>query len=241
MADLTIDELASTSGLTARNIRSYQTRGLLPAPSLRGRVAYYGDEHLERLETIRQMQAEGLSLKLVERFITDRAQAADQLLELRNRVLKGIDAAGETTSTVEALVERFGDFNGEIIERAVTIGFLVPRTDGLVGVPYPALLDITERAMQEGVSMYGALDIAATVQRSCAAIARSCVDTVMENVWRPFEAAGRPDDELGEVVARIDRLHPLATDVVNAMLPSMLAAEVERAVSSELAEQEQPG
>ncbi|MDQ8046796.1 MAG: MerR family transcriptional regulator [Solirubrobacteraceae bacterium] len=238
MAELTIDQLASTSGLTARNIRSYQTRGLLPAPSLRGRVAYYGEEHLERLATIRQMQADGLSLKLVERFITDRAQAADQLLELRNRILQGIDAAGEETTTVEALVERFGDFNGEIIERAVTMGALVPRDDGLVGVPYPALLDIAERVVREGVSLYGALEIAATVQRSCAAVAKAAVEMVMEHVWRPYDEAGRPSDELDDVVATIDRLRPLATDVVNAMLPAMLTREIDREINAELAEQE---
>ncbi|MDP8987506.1 MAG: MerR family transcriptional regulator, partial [Actinomycetota bacterium] len=39
---MTIDDLAREAGCTTRNIRSYQTLGLLPPPSIVGRVGYYG-------------------------------------------------------------------------------------------------------------------------------------------------------------------------------------------------------
>ena len=35
---LTIDELAQRTGLTTRNIRAYQSRGLLPPPEVRVRT-----------------------------------------------------------------------------------------------------------------------------------------------------------------------------------------------------------
>ena len=34
-AEMTIDELARESGMTARNIRAHQSRGLLPPPAAR--------------------------------------------------------------------------------------------------------------------------------------------------------------------------------------------------------------
>ena len=36
--DMTIDELARRAGTTTRNVRSYQTRGILPPPRMVGRV-----------------------------------------------------------------------------------------------------------------------------------------------------------------------------------------------------------
>src|SRR6185437_14658101 len=45
MADeLTIDELARETGMTVRNIRAHQSRGLLPPPEVRARTGYYGPE-----------------------------------------------------------------------------------------------------------------------------------------------------------------------------------------------------
>ena len=40
--EYTVDQLALVSGLTTRNIRAHQTRGLLPPPRVRGRTGYYG-------------------------------------------------------------------------------------------------------------------------------------------------------------------------------------------------------
>jgi DNA-binding transcriptional MerR regulator len=59
--EATIDELARRTGLTTRTIRAHQTAGLLPPPRRRGRTAYYGDEHTERLAAITRLQARGWS------------------------------------------------------------------------------------------------------------------------------------------------------------------------------------
>ncbi len=42
VAELTIDELARETGMTVRNIRAHQSRGLLPPPEVRARTGYYG-------------------------------------------------------------------------------------------------------------------------------------------------------------------------------------------------------
>lgn len=66
---LTIDELARRSGMTVRNIRAHQARGLLPPPEIHQRVGFYGPEHLTRLELIQELQAEGFNLKGIKRLL----------------------------------------------------------------------------------------------------------------------------------------------------------------------------
>jgi len=63
--DLTIDELARRTHTTARNVRAYQERGLLAAPRLAGRTAYYDQSHADRLHIIHRLQKEGFSLAAI--------------------------------------------------------------------------------------------------------------------------------------------------------------------------------
>src|SRR3954453_2692654 len=63
VSDLTIDELARQTGMTVRNLRAHQSRGLLPPPEVRGRTGYYGADHLARVERIRDLQPEGFNLE----------------------------------------------------------------------------------------------------------------------------------------------------------------------------------
>ena len=83
---LTIDELAREAGMTVRNVRAHQSRGLLPPPEIRGRTGYYGTEHVDRLELIKDLQAEGFSLELIKRIL-DRAPGttAAEILEVHAR------------------------------------------------------------------------------------------------------------------------------------------------------------
>jgi DNA-binding transcriptional MerR regulator len=61
----TIDELAAASQVPSRTIRFYQSRGALMAPEIRGRVAYYGKAHVERLKLIAQLQDRGLRIDAI--------------------------------------------------------------------------------------------------------------------------------------------------------------------------------
>lgn len=55
-------ELAERAGVSARTIRFYIARGVMPGPLKAGRGAVYGAEHLTRLEEVLQLQHEGLTL-----------------------------------------------------------------------------------------------------------------------------------------------------------------------------------
>jgi Ca-activated chloride channel family protein len=69
-----LDELAERAGVSARTIRYYVQRGLLPAPVFRGRDTAYGEEHLRLLGTIRAMQERHLPLDRIQAELEGRTR-----------------------------------------------------------------------------------------------------------------------------------------------------------------------
>lgn len=132
-AGYTIDELAAKTRVPSRTIRFYQSKGALQAPEIRGRVAYYGGAHVERLELIARLQDRGLRIdaigdlvKRIDRGELDLAEwlgveaemqapwaAADQpraLTEPELYELVGMKRPGLLADLARAkLVERRGD------------------------------------------------------------------------------------------------------------------------------------
>src|SRR5436189_6406428 len=79
-ASMTIDELARRTGMTVRNIRAHQSRGLVPPPEVRGRTGYYGDEHLARIELIKELQADGFNLEAIRRLLEGAGGSGSEVL-----------------------------------------------------------------------------------------------------------------------------------------------------------------
>ncbi len=59
---MTLADLSDESGIPARTIRFYISRGLLDGPVKAGRGAEYAAGHLARLEKIKKLQADGRML-----------------------------------------------------------------------------------------------------------------------------------------------------------------------------------
>src|SRR5947209_5983011 len=78
-SELTIDRLAQRTGMSTRNIRAHQSRGLLAPPTLRGRTGYYNDEHVARVELIQRLQADGFSLALIKRLLRSARDSTEEL------------------------------------------------------------------------------------------------------------------------------------------------------------------
>jgi DNA-binding transcriptional MerR regulator len=57
-----IEELAALGEVTRRAVRYYVQQELLPAPLGVGRGRHYGPEHLARLQAVKALQEQGLSL-----------------------------------------------------------------------------------------------------------------------------------------------------------------------------------
>jgi DNA-binding transcriptional MerR regulator len=61
-----LDELAAAAGVSARTVRYYVQRGLLPAPAFRGRDTVYDGNHLRRLRAIKRLQEQYLPLDAIQ-------------------------------------------------------------------------------------------------------------------------------------------------------------------------------
>jgi DNA-binding transcriptional MerR regulator len=235
--ELTIDGLAHRVGMTVRNVRAYQSRGLIPAPELRGRTGYYGPPHVARLELIRDLQAEGFNLQSIKRIL-DRVPG-DSLTD----VLDFARAAAEPFSdeeprvvTRDALVERWGDqLTPELAARTQKLGLVRPLGDGLFEVRSPRIERASEELAELGVPLETALEILATIRRHAEKVAKAYVELFLEHVWRPFEETGEPQDEWPRMREALDRLRPLASESLEAVFQIAMTEAVEHALDEELA------
>src|ERR671939_1906143 len=159
---LTIDELAHETGLSVRNLRSHHARGLLPPPEVRGRVGYYGPEHIERVRLIQELQGEGLKLEGIKRLLDEAAGSREGLLRVR-RAADAFEARERSEVVTEAeLDERLnlaGRDREKLLAKASRLGVLVPLGDDLYEVPSPSLLATAEEVVRRGIPLEHALRI----------------------------------------------------------------------------------
>lgn len=232
-SDLTIEQLAAQTGMTVRNIRSHRARGLLPAPEVRDRVGYYGSEHLDRLRMIQELQTEGFNLKGIERLLSQNLGPAEQFLSFK-RALDTFEIEEPQTFTREELAERFGGEVDDALKRAVQRGALVPIDDERFEARSPSLLDAAEGVVATGVPLDHALVVLSKVQSHCKSIARDFVRLYLEDIWKPFEEEGYPDERWPEVREAMDQLRPLSLQVLVASYRMTLTDEVEEAFGKQL-------
>ncbi len=105
---LTIDQLAQTAGLTVRNVRNYQSRGLIPPPEVQGRVGYYGAEHLARLQLIREMQAQGFNLTAIAHLLEEARGSGEEVLGFTRSLMAPFETEAPEIVEHADLLERLG-------------------------------------------------------------------------------------------------------------------------------------
>ena len=78
--EMRVEQLSVQSGVPVDTIRYYQSKGLLDPPRRQGRVAWYRDDHLDRLARIRSLQQRGFTLAAIVRLVNGDLDAADEAL-----------------------------------------------------------------------------------------------------------------------------------------------------------------
>jgi len=228
-ANLTVEQLAYETGMSVRNIRNHQSRGLLPPPEVRARIGYYGSEHVARLRLIQEMQAEGFKLSAISRLIGEHGADADRFVGLRQAVTAPFATEAPEIYSREELAEKFGTDDDRLIEKAKKLGLLVEIGQERYEAPSPALIRAAEEVMAMGIELPAALAAIEKLSRNAQASARTFVDLFVEKVWKPFDEAGRPEEGWEEIIAAIGRLRPLAFDALNATFRLSLTTEIEKA------------
>ena len=237
--ELTVEQLAYETGMSVRNIRNHQSRGLVPPPEVRSRVGYYGQEHVDRLRLIQEMQAEGFKLSAIQRLIGSHGANADRFVDLRRAVTAPFETESPEILTADELMERFtgGELDQKLFERAIRLGAIVDIGDGRYEAPSPALLRAAEEVVEQGIPLSAALDAIEKAGRGAQSASRAFVRLFLEELWKPFEAAGRPDERWEEITATIERLRPLASQVMLALFKQAMAYELEEAFGKVLLDQ----
>jgi DNA-binding transcriptional MerR regulator len=222
---LTIDELARETGLTVRNVRSHHARGLLPPPEVRGRTGFYGEEHVERLRLILQLQNEGLKLDGIKRLLADKG---DRMLALKRageeREMPAIVDAAELRTRLGLKPDEAAF---KLLGRAIELGILESRGDGSFTVPSPALLAAAEEVVTRGISLDHALELIDRVTRQSRVISREFVQLFLQDLWKPFQESGMPDERWDELTESIEHVRPLAAKALLAVFRRTLDEEVD--------------
>jgi DNA-binding transcriptional MerR regulator len=84
-----VEQLAASCDVSVDTVRFYQSRGLLPQPEREGRLAWYGEEHAERIRRIRELQGKGLTLAAITRVLDGEVAAGDADLAAAVAVARG--------------------------------------------------------------------------------------------------------------------------------------------------------
>jgi DNA-binding transcriptional MerR regulator len=224
---LTVEQLALQTGMTVRNIRNHQSRGLLPPPQVVSRTGYYGPEHVERLRLIREMQADGFNLSAIKRLL---ASGGDQIRDLKRVIEAPFGAESPEIFTTEELTERFGPLDERTMAKAQKLEVLVPLGDDRYEAPSPALLRAAQVAIERGIPLAAALSVVEKVRQNCQSTSRAFVRLFMDELLRR-------EQRWPEVVESIEQLRPVASETVLALFKQTMAVEIERAFAKELERQ----
>jgi DNA-binding transcriptional MerR regulator len=234
-ASMTIDELARRTGMTVRNIRAHQSRGLVPPPEVRGRTGYYGDEHVSRIELIQELQADGFNLESIRKLLEGAGGSSAEVLNFSRTLRAPFEDEQPEIIATEELAERWGGALDErLMARAEKLGLFRDLGEGRYEVLSPRLQRAGMELAALGVPPDVALDVAAQVRTSARRVARVFIDLFMDSVWKPFNEAGRPEEEWPNVREALERLRPLASEALLAIFQQVMSETVEEVTGREI-------
>ena len=233
---LTIDQLAQRTGMTVRNLRAHQARGLLPPPEVRGRTGYYGPDHVARVELIKELQADGFNLEAIRKLLDAKPGSSAEILRFTRALRQPFEEEEPEIVEIGELAESFGggEPDAKMLEQALKIGMLRPLGEGRFEQRSPRLNEIGLELRRLGVSPEQMVKVTERLHRHADGAARAFVDLFLDEIWKPFEKEGRPDERWPEIREALERLRPLAADSVLAMFQLVMTERVEKAFGREI-------
>ena len=239
---MTIGELARRTGMTIRNIRAHQTRGLLPPPEVHGRTGYYSEDHVARIELTREMQAEGLNLEAIRRVLESSEGASREMVDFARAVRAPFEDETPEIFDEEELAAAWQveHFDPKLMRQAEKLGVLRQLPDGKIEVISPRLQQAGTALVELGVSPEAAIGTAADLRRHSEGVAKVFVELFVKEIWEPFDKAGRPEKDWPKVREALDRMRPLASDALLAMFQMTMGESTEKAGERTLTDAAKP-
>ena len=227
VAEFTIDELAREGGTTVRNVRAYQDRGLLEAPTLRGRTGVYGNTHLMRLRIINHLLTRGYTLGNIMGLVKvlEEGQSLHEVLGLQKAIASPwSDEAPRYFSLPELLKLTGLQFSPKLLKKVIELGLLEP--DGLrYRAPRPRMLIAGAELSKAGIPLEDTLNLVAQLRTNVEMVADGMLKQIVP-LLDPYGAGEiPPKEDIPKLAKLIWRLRPLA----------MMAVESEVSRALELA------
>lgn len=246
--DMSVENLSERTGVSVRNIRAYQTAGLMPSPRLQGRLAFYNQEHLGKLELIRDLRQQGFRLEAIKSMLDKTPQGAwteySLISELfsttfftveapQRKAIKEMAAHWDTTATPEQK------------ERLANSGLYRPVGEEDVELLSPALERIGIQLAELHVPLDTVLDLQDTLIKHTRAIAKAYVEHLFLAMAQALTAAQRADGAdkgspptidpamMAALKALFERLRPLAVGSISAAFPVVLQQEFDRSMQKQ--------
>jgi DNA-binding transcriptional MerR regulator len=241
--EMRIDDLAQRAGVPTRTIRYYTQQGLLPSPTLRGRVGYYDEQHLDRLRLIKELQEKRyLPLSVIRSIVRHFESGADleTMLAPLDMVFRPRWDASEQRALTRAELVREAGVDASVIDAAEHMGFLFPSGRGR-DRRYTAddvhILGVTKEWLDLGLPIeLGRLyrsSLEEIAQLQVRAFRESIVEPLAHEILSPDEARERLLDGYRSMARVFEQLvSMLHRKVLQASVEKHFAAESDDEVAS---------
>jgi len=217
-----VEELALQADVSVDTIRFYQKQHLLPPPGRDGRLAWYSEDHLERIARIKELQRRGFTLAVIRRFLSGELDPADERLaaavvEAGDEDASAGDGEAETFD-LDGLATRVG-VPGAVLESLVREGLLVPRLhegEARFGPDDVTVLTAGLRLLEAGLPLPEVFDLARRFHTLSREVATQAVELFDVYVRKPLRAQDLDEGAKAErMVATFRTLMPAVGDLVS--------------------------
>jgi DNA-binding transcriptional MerR regulator len=241
---MTIEELSRRSGVTTRNIRAYQSRGLLSPPVVRpgSRAAKYSTDHLTRLRLVSRLQDRGFSLAGIGDLLEAWAEGktVEQVLGIESALADSEEEPPPVVGEQEIRAFLPEGVDPEQALRRLSATGLVVRGEQGYRVQHPTVMQLGLDAVAAGIPFETIPDEFVRLQEDLHRIAERFVGLYVTHVIEPFLAAGMPAERLPAVLDGIKRLRKLAAEALLPLMRRAIADEIDAAVRVHLPAPDEP-
>ncbi|WP_377268448.1 MerR family transcriptional regulator [Peterkaempfera sp. SMS 1(5)a] len=213
-----VEELAEAAGITVRTLRFYRERKLLPPPRRQGRIAWYSQDHLDRLRVIAELLERGHTLGGITELLAAGEEGRDvaELIGLENAIIAPWTDEVPVTLTWSEIDKALpGQLDEDNTRAATELGYVTVDQEGVTHVSR-RLMDATVALVQEGIPLSAVLEVARRTQECADAVADIFVRLISEQLLGGLEGSRVSAEEAHRLTETVLRVRPLGRTVADA-------------------------
>jgi DNA-binding transcriptional MerR regulator len=192
--------------MTARNIREWQTNGLVPPPQRRGRIGIYCDDHIAHIERIKSLRTQGFPLDIIRKILDQSGDSAPAVRRMASELLGPANLTGSLEMKRADLARQFG---AEAERYFIDCGLIEIVDDELLVITDTATFDYVEKLSAVGLPLDKVGRALTHMTDHQIASMQPLVELYRDEVWEPFVRAGLPIDEWPAIAEKTVQLRSL--------------------------------